>query len=217
LTCAASASAQNADSLSAPESAAEAQHDKRIFGVLPNYATVERDEQLPAITAKQRFQLAELDSFDKFVYPFVGFTAGLADRRKQEAAWGGGASGYSRYYAAAFADNTIGNFLTTAIVPTLAKQDPRYFVLGDGGFWRRAGYAASRSVITRGVAGGAQFNVSEIGGNTAGAVLSNLYYPPGTRSVSSTVQRAAMQMLWDTTSNELKEFWPDIRRIWHHH
>jgi hypothetical protein len=210
-----SASAQDAQPPSADAQPA-APHDKRIFGVLPNYATVDKDEQLPPLTTRQRFRLAELNSFDPFVYPFVGVTAGVADVRRQEPTWGGGMKGYSRHYAAAFADNTIGNVLTTAVVPTLAHQDPRYYVLGDGGAWHRAGYAATRTVITRGAAGGRQFNVSELGGNTAAAALSNVYYPSDARSIPDTLQRAAMQVMWDAAANELKEFWPDVRRIWHH-
>lgn len=193
-----------------------AQGPNRIFGVLPNYTTVERDRQPPPITTKQRFQMATFDTFDPFVYPFVGFTAGLAFLEKQEPTWLH-ASGYFKHYGAAFTDNAVGNMLTTAVVPTIVRQDPRYFVLGEGGFWRRAGYAASRSVVTRGSAGNPQFNISEIGGNTAGAALSNLYYPSSNRSIGDTMQRAAMQVMWDTAANELKEFWPDIRRVMHHH
>jgi hypothetical protein len=188
----------------------------RIFGVLPNYATVEHQElAVPPITVKQRFRLGALDSFDVFVYPFVGFTAGLADLKKEEPSWQNGAAGYGKHYAAAFADNTIGNMMTTAVVPSLMRQDPRYFVRGEGGFWHRAAYAASRSLVTRGSTGAPQFNISEIGGNGIAAAVSNLYYPPGNRTTSDTMQRWGMQVMWDTLSNELKEFWPDIRHALH--
>jgi hypothetical protein len=33
-------------------------------------------------------------------------------------------------YAVSFADQTIENFMTEAVVPSLLKQDPRYFRLG---------------------------------------------------------------------------------------
>jgi hypothetical protein len=44
------------------------------------------------------------------------------------------------------------------------------------------------------------------------AGISNAYYAPGDRTVGGTLARWGMQVLWDTVSNELKEFWPDIRR-----
>ena len=89
-------------------------------------------------------------------------------------------------------------------------------MLGTGGFWRRAAYAASRSVVTR-RRDRLQFNVSEIGGNAAAAGLSNLYYPADNRSVAATLDRWQTQVMWDTLSNELKEFWPDLRRALLHH
>jgi len=116
-----------------------------------------------------------------------------------------------------FTDNTLGNMMTTAAVSAVTRQDPRYFVLGEGGFWHRAAYAASRSVVTRGSGGGRRFNVSEIGGNAIAAALSNLYYPPGSHSTSDTIERGGLQVMWDTAANELKEFWLDIRHALHHH
>src|SRR5262249_50394170 len=124
---------------------------------------------------------------------------------------------YTRRYAMAFGDNTIGNFMTTAVMPTALRQDPRYFVLGNGTFLHRFGYAASRSVVTRSRTGRREFNASEIGGNAIPAIVSTAYHPAEDRDVSSTAFRMGSQIMWDTLSNEMKEFWPDIcQRLRHH-
>ena len=47
-----------------------------------------------------------------------------------DAAWGQGLKGYGKRYAAGFADQAIGNFMTGAIYPSLLRQDPRYFRTG---------------------------------------------------------------------------------------
>ncbi len=187
----------------------------RIFGVLPNFTTVEDFKSVPPITNKATFRMAAQNSFDPYVFPFVGVVAAVAQTQNQEKSWGQGGAGYGRRFAAALADNSIGSFLTTAIAPTLFQQDPRYFQLGEGSVWRRVGYAASRSVITRSRSGQRQFNYSEIGGNAAAAAISNAYYPSEGRSLSDTLTRWGTQVMWDTLSNELKEFWPDIRRKLH--
>jgi hypothetical protein len=176
----------------------------RIFGVMPNYTTVEGATEIQPISTARKFHLAELNSFDPYVFPFVGVIAAVGQ--------GEGSSGYPRRYAMALTDNSIGNFMTTAVLPSALRQDPRYFEMGQGGFWRRAGYALSRSVIARRDAGGSQFNVSEIGGNLVAAGLSNLYYPAASRSVANTLTRWGTQVMWDTLANELKEFWPDFHR-----
>jgi hypothetical protein len=55
------------------------------------------------------------------------------------------------------------------------------------------------------------------GGNAIAATLSNLYYTASARTLAGTLTRWGMQVMWDTLSNEMKEFWPDIRAKLHHH
>jgi hypothetical protein len=187
-------------------SSAFAEGHGRLFGVLPNYTTVDEStdggssSEAAAISRTHTFKVASQSSFDPVVFPYVGFMTAL-----------GGNENYRERYMRAFADNSIGNFMTTAVVPSLTNQDPRYFRSGEGGVFRRIAYAASRSVATRTRSGGSTFNVSEIGGNLAAASLSNLYYGPADRTVGSTMSRWGTQVMWDTVANELKEFWPDIR------
>jgi len=207
--------AGDADQTPPPDSDNEKRPD-RMFGVLPNYTSVENGANVPPIGSKQMFVMASYSSFDPYVFPFVGVVAAVAQLTNQEQSWGTGADAYFKRYAMAFGDNTIGNFMTTAVMPTALHQDPRYYVLGHGSVFHRMGYAASRSVVTRGRSGGHEFNASEIGGNAMAAIVSNTYHPEEDRDLSSTASRMGMQILWDTLSNELKEFWPDIRNHLHH-
>ena len=193
------------------------QTPNRLFGVLPNYTTVEDHTTVPPITTKATFRMAAQNSFDPFVFPFVGVVAAVAQAGNQDKSLGQGAAAYGKRYATALADNSIGSFLTTAIFPAVLRQDPRYFASGKGSILRRVGYAASRSVITRDRSGQRQFNYAEIGGNGVAAAISNLYYPPDGRSPADTLTRWGTQIMWDTLSNELKELWPDIRRKIHRH
>src|SRR4029078_12500309 len=108
-----------------------------------------------------------------YVGAFVVVVAAVAQLTNQEQSWGTGADAYLKRYAMAFGDNTIGNFMTTAVMPTALHQDPRYYVLGRGGVLHRMGYAASRSVVTRGRSGGHEFNASEIGGKSRAGIVSD--------------------------------------------
>jgi hypothetical protein len=109
----------------------------------------------------------------------------------------------------------VATFLTTGIMPTLLRQDPRYFELGEGSSWHRAAYAGTRSFVTLSRSGKHQFNYSDVTGNGIAAGLSNFYHPAEDRSWSNTLTRWGTQMMWDVLSDELKEFWPDIRRRIH--
>jgi len=204
------------DQADAPPGVPPASRPDRVFGVLPNYGTVEDGTTVSALTTRETFRIAALNSFDPYVFPFVGVIAALAQIENEEPSLGRGPGAYVARYATALADSDISSFLTSAIVPTLLKQDPRYFELREGGVWRRAGYAASRTLITRSRSGETQFNLSGIGGNGVAAVVSNLYYPSADHSPAQTLIRWGTQVMWDAVSNELKEFWPDIRRTLHH-
>jgi hypothetical protein len=110
----------------------------RIFGVIPNYTTVEEANQAKPLKAKGKFKMAAEDSFDPYAFPFVGLLASINQAQGNQPSWGQGAAGYAKRYGAAFGDNTIGDFMTTAVFPSLLRSDPRYYQLGEGGFFHRA-------------------------------------------------------------------------------
>jgi hypothetical protein len=159
--------------------------------------------------------MAAMNSFDPFVYPLFGVIAGTAQAQDNPESWDQDWSGYAKRFGLAFADNTMCSLVTTGLLPSLLKQDPRYYQGRTTGFVKRVGYAASRSVVTKSRSGHSQFNLSEIGGTFVVAGVSNLYYPQDERTMTATLQRWAMQAMWDTLANELKEFWPDMRKMLH--
>lgn len=191
---------------------AEGTSNDRIFGVLPNYMTVENAQNLPPLTTGQKFALASDGTFDKVEFAFVGVLAGLNQEEHENPSRGYSWAGYGKRYAEAFANEGIENFFVGAIYPTLFHQDPRYFQMAEGGYARRAWYAASRIFVTRTDAGGTEFNSSEIAGSFSAAAISNLYEPRESRTVTNTAEIWGTQILIDTFSNELREFWPDLRR-----
>jgi hypothetical protein len=188
---------------------------KRILWIIPNFRSVSASTYLPPQTFKEKFWLATQDSFDYSAFIYEGIVAGISMAGKSEPSFGQGASGYGIYYAHNFADGTIENFMVEAIVPTLTKEDPRYYTLGHGGFFKRSGYALTRIFITRTDSGNSFVNISEIVGAGAAAGISNAYYPPGNTWVK-TYQRWGSQMLQDAIDFEFKEFWPDINRAIFH-
>jgi hypothetical protein len=198
-----------------PDEVASADSKNRIFGVMPNYTTVEGFGKVEPITSAKSFKMAALDSFDPFVYPLFAFIAATAQVQNEPASWGHDWEGYAKRYGLAFADNTMCSLITTGLMPSLLKQDPRYYQGRATGFFPRFAYAASRSVVTKSRSGQPQFNLSEIGGTLIVAGASNMYYPPEERTRSATLERWGTQAMWDTVANELKEFWPDIRRMMH--
>src|SRR6202030_1717915 len=89
----------------------------RVFGVLPNYGTVDKGTTVSPVTTKATFRMAALNSFDPYVYPFVGAIAAVAQFENQENSLGRGPRAFAERYATSFADGSISSFLTSAIIP----------------------------------------------------------------------------------------------------
>jgi hypothetical protein len=137
--------------------------------------------------------------------------AGFGQSKNDPKSWGEESWGpFTKRYAASFADQTRENFMTEAVVPWSLKEDPRYFRLGTGGFFKRTGYAASRVWVTQTDAGHRTFNFSEILGAGASAGISNFYYPKENRTLSNNLSQWGVMVGEDTFFNLLKEYWPDI-------
>jgi hypothetical protein len=189
---------------------------KRILGIIPNYRAVSANTYLPPMTFKTKTWLATQETFDYSNFLLVGAVAGIALAQNSQPSFGHGASGYGQYYWHGFVDGAIENYMTEAIVPTLTKEDPRYYTLGRGPFLKRTGYAISRLLITRTDAGGRTVNLSEIVGAGAAAGIGNTYYPAEHNPWVKTYQRWGTQVGLDGIFNVLKEFWPDIDKAVFH-
>jgi hypothetical protein len=182
----------------------------RIFGVLPNYTTVNGTAQLRPITWKEKFKITAQGAFDPYEFGIVAILAAKSQAEDNDAAWGQGMKGYGKRYAAGFADQAIGNFMTGAIYPSLLHQDPRYFRMGQGGIWHRTAYAVTRVIITRGDSGAKQFDFSEFLGDASAAGIADVYHTRQDRTFSNTAGTFSTQIAVDALGNVLKEFWPDV-------
>jgi hypothetical protein len=174
--------------------------------------TVEKASSLPPLTAGQKFKIVARGTFDPFEFAFIGVETSINQAANTNPTYGQGLIGYSKRYGTAYADAAIGNFMTGAVFPAVLRQDPRYYQMGKGKFFHRAGHAALRVLITRSDSGKTQFNFSELLGNGLAAAISNAYHP-GPRTFDSNVKVWATQIGWDVVAYELKEFWPDIHRL----
>jgi len=192
------------------------QQTRRILWIIPNYRSVSANTHLPPLSFGRKFWLATQDSFDYSAFLYAGIFAGAAMAQRSQPQFGQGAAGYGIYYAHTFADDTIENYMVGAIVPALTQEDPRYYTLGNGGFFKRTGYAISRLAITRTDSGNETCNISEFVGAGAAAGIGNAYYPTNQNQWVKTYQRWASQIIQDGLANVAKEFWPDINHAIFH-
>jgi hypothetical protein len=194
-----------------PVSTKAAITNNRVFGVLPNYRAGNLNAPYSPLSVKIKYYIGYKDSTDYPIFVLGGLLSGFGQAFDQHPDFGQGLKGYGHRYWTSTADQLIGNMMTESIMPSLLRQDPRYFRMGEGSTKKRLVYSATRIFVAKSDKGKWGFNSSEVLGNTVSAVVGNLYYPQE-RSVNDNIQRIYTQLATDAISQVFKEFWPDIRK-----
>ena len=118
---------------------------------------------------------------------------------------------------ATLADTESRRFIQGFVLSTVLHQDPRYFHSTKTRALPRVWYAASRVVVTRSDHGYNTFNSSEFLGALFTSSLQNAYYPGRDRGLGETMSRFLGALTSDASSNVLREFTPDMKRMFKRH
>jgi hypothetical protein len=184
----------------------QVEEKQRVLGVFPNFY-VTYDRHAVPLSSKQKFELAWKNVVDPVTFLLVGGIAGVEQANNTFSGYGQGAQGYGKRFGAVYADTVSGTFIGSAILPSLLKQDPRYFYKGTGSTSSRTLYALANAVICKGDNGHWQANYSVILGSLASGGISNIYYPAKDRNGAGlTFANAAIGIGGSAIANVLQEF-----------
>lgn len=178
---------------------------QRVLGVFPNFYTA-YSWNAPPMRAKQKFQLALRDAIDPVEVAGSAVIAGIEQYNNDFPSWGSGPQGYAKRFGGAYAGSVTSKMIANALLPSIFRQDPRYFYKGNGSGRSRAWYAIGQTFIARGDNGRWQPNYSHLIGNFASAAASNLYYPASDRGLTLTLANSAVNFGDEAGTNLLREF-----------
>lgn len=179
---------------------------QRVLRVIPNFYVTYDPHPVP-LTPKYKFALAWKSATDPITLVGVGALAGLDQAGDRWGAYGQGAQGYAKRLGATYANVFGATFIGGAVMPTVLKQDPRYFYKGTGTKRSRILRALSSSFICKGDNGHWQPNYSNVIGSFAGAGLEAAYLPANDRRGSGFVVSSALIRLGETSlAGILQEF-----------
>jgi hypothetical protein len=187
------------------------QEKQRVLGFIPNFYVSYVPDAAP-LAPKQKFELAWKSTSDPFTFVGVGAIAGLQQAADDFGEYGQGAQGYAKRFGATYANVVSGTIIGSALLPSLLKQDPRYFYKGTGGTRSRFFYALASTVICKGDNRRWQPNYSGIIGSFATGGISYLYYPANGRTATELVLQNSLIRIGESAfENVLQEF--VIRRL----
>ena len=179
---------------------------QRVFGVLPNFYVSYVPDAAP-LSSTQKFKLALKASVDPVTFALSAAIAGIEQSQNYPSGFGPGAQGYAKRFGANYADYAIDTFIGGAILPSMLKQDPRYFYKGKGGAGARLMYALANAVICKGDNGHWQANYSNMLGGFASGAISNLYYPRENHEAGTlTIENGLIDIGASAAYNVIEEF-----------
>ena len=169
------------------------------------------------LSAACKFHLFVTQTYSPYTFASAAFEATWAQATAQWPQYGGGMSGFGKRFGATLADTESRRFIQTFALSAFLHQDPRFFPSVKARLISRAWYAATRVVVTKKDNGGSTFNSSEFLGALFTSALQNSYYPRHYRTFHNTMSRFGGALSSDATTYLLREFTPDLKRLFRRH
>lgn len=193
------------------------EESQRVLGVVPEFGVTNR-MNAPPLSSAEKFHLFFKSAFDPATLGIVGLQAAISQGEDEFPEYGQGAEGFGKRYGASLADEVSSGFFSNYVYPTLLRQDPRYFRLGQGSPRHRIFYSVKQEFVAHTDSGGRQFNFSNVLGAFTSGGVSNIYYPQSDRGFGLTMSRSAIAIAYGVLGGAFDEFWPDIHgKIFHKH
>ena len=210
--CARPAEVFDIDDYNGPLSHLVSRFSQRIESTTVHIPRHRSDLKPCALTASDKFHMFVESTADPINYLGAAWDAATAQMDRDDPTYQQGASGYGKRFGAAVTDNVSGDFFGIFLYPSLFRQDPRYYRLGQGSTQARMGHALAHRFVTRGDSGKRMPNYSEWFGTVSSKALSNLYHPGNQRGFGPTASRVGFSVVNDMGWDMLREFWPEISR-----
>lgn len=181
------------------------EESQRVLGVIPNFYSAYESNAVP-LHAKQKFHLAFRSEIDPVTFAGAAAIAGAEQYKGIYPGYGTGFAGFTKRFAAQYANDMDSRMIGSALLPSLFRQDPRYFYRGTGTIRSRALYAIRSAFICRGDNGKPEFDVSHIGGDFIAGAMSNIYYPEANEGASLIFTNGLIEIGGMAGTNLLREF-----------
>jgi hypothetical protein len=147
------------------------------------------------------------------LFSVVGWTtsAGYSHLTNGSPNYGTDSGAFGMRLGATALRNISENIFGNAILAPVLHEDPRYYKMGDGhNFFKRVIYASTRAIITRSDDGREIPNYALLGGNLAGAALTNAYYPRLNQGYRQTAQTFGTSVGGAAVGFVVTEFLDDV-------
>lgn len=181
-------------------------HHRGLF-LFSGYGMVyESNSPVPPMRATQKFELAFLRTVNVSTIIRSGFVSGFDEAASVGPIYGDGAMAFGQLYGYNVASLASNALFTNAVLPTLFRQDPRYFRKGSGTIKSRIRWALRSEFVAFSDKGTKMPNYSEVLGFGMSTALSDAYLPAQNVSFWKTMEGWGIKVGVDSGLRVYREF-----------
>jgi hypothetical protein len=186
----------------------------KVVGYMTNRSIVFPDISTSAVPLPvgDKFKIFINQSISPAYLIAAGSNAGISQARNSPSAYGQGWGAFGGRFAAAMGRTSSNAFFCTFFLPTVLRQDPRFYPQINPSFWGSVKYSTRRLVVIRNDAGRDTFNASGVFGTMMAEGLANAYLPASQQTAGKSLERVGIDLAWRFAGNMFKNYWPKFFR-----
>ena len=171
--------------------------------------------EVKPLAPKEKARLAARNLLD----PFNGLTilgsSAISVGSDADSPYGPGLKGWARSVGVSYTQDLTGEFFSTFLIASVAREDPHYHRMPKASIPRRVGHAIEQVVWTQGDNGRGMLNYDDLLGAAIGDEIGNLYVPGQQTNLPASAERYATGLASAPIDNFITEFMPDVARRIH--
>ncbi len=157
-----------------------------------------------------KLRIAASNVVDPFNLLTIGVSAGINIGSNSDTAYGPGMKGWAKNSGTLLTEDMTGAFFGTFLVPSIVRQDPRYYRMPHASIPRRIANAIVQPVWSRSDSGKPMLNYGSLIGTPMTITLANVYVPGQEQGVGSVAESSAIAIASAPIDNFITEFLPDV-------
>lgn len=164
------------------------------------------------LSSRDKLRIAASNVVDPFNLITIGATAAITIGSDPDTGYGPGMKGWAKNSGTLLTEDMSGAFFVTFLVPSLTRQDPRYYRMPNGSIRRRILNVLVQPIWTRSDSGNHMPNYGNLIGVPATITLANVYVPGRKQGVGPTAESSAITIASSPIDNLVTEFLPDVAK-----
>lgn len=180
---------------------------RRVLLLFPGYETIQ-DPNIPVapLRTRQKFEMAYRKTVDPSFIIESAMFGGYDQVANYGPQYGSGADAFAQRFGYNAANLASTFLFTDALLPTIFRQDPRYFRKGHGSFGSRVWWALRSEAVAYDNTGREVPNYSSMLGFGMSTALSNAYSPDSSITFGKTMERYGVKEAVSFGLNVMREF-----------